>query len=81
MKIPLFEFELFIFFAQNHYFVYNIILMIFNIARHLKTFNLFQEDLNIIPVKHLEEVLDIVVPGGLAILKNSSFTTMEICKL
>jgi len=32
-------------------------------------------------VKHLEEVLDIVIPGGLAILKNPSFTTMEICKL
>lgn len=50
--------------------------------KDLKTIpNNIREDLNIIPVKHLEEVLDIVIPGGLATLKNSSFTTMEICKL
>ncbi|XP_025191639.1 lon protease homolog 2, peroxisomal-like isoform X1 [Melanaphis sacchari] len=40
-----------------------------------------REDLNIIPVKHVEEVLDIVIPGGLAILQNPSFTTIEMCKL
>ncbi|XP_015378410.1 PREDICTED: lon protease 2-like, partial [Diuraphis noxia] len=43
--------------------------------------NNIREDLNIILVKHLEEVLDIVIPGGLAILQNPSFSTMEICKL
>ncbi|KAL4097954.1 hypothetical protein QTP88_022636 [Uroleucon formosanum] len=40
-----------------------------------------RENLNIISVKHIEEVLDIVIPGGLAILQNPSLTTMEICKI
>ncbi|CAH1738862.1 lon protease homolog 2, peroxisomal-like isoform X1 [Aphis gossypii] len=41
-----------------------------------------RENLNIIPVKNVEEVLDIVVPGGLAKLQNPSFsTTIETCKL
>jgi len=32
-------------------------------------------------VKHIEEVLDIVFPGGLAMLQNPSFITMGTCKL
>ncbi|KAF0772871.1 lon protease 2, peroxisomal-like [Aphis craccivora] len=41
-----------------------------------------RENLNIIPVKNVEEVLDIVVPGGLAKLQNPSFsTTIGTCKL
>uniref|UniRef100_A0A2S2NVD3 endopeptidase La n=1 Tax=Schizaphis graminum TaxID=13262 RepID=A0A2S2NVD3_SCHGA len=40
-----------------------------------------REDLNIIPVKNIEEVLDIVFPGGLAMLQNPSFITMDTCKL
>lgn len=42
--------------------------------------NNIREDLNIIPVKNLEQVLDIVIPGGLAALKNP-VTTLDICKL
>ncbi|XP_029341622.1 lon protease homolog 2, peroxisomal-like [Acyrthosiphon pisum] len=50
--------------------------------KDLKTIpNNIRENLNIIPVKHLEEGLDIVIPGGLAALKNPSVSTIEICKL
>lgn len=45
------------------------------------TFNCFQEDLNIIPVKHLEEVLDIVIPGGLEFLQNPIIDIMPRSKI
>ncbi|XP_025410436.1 lon protease homolog 2, peroxisomal-like [Sipha flava] len=40
-----------------------------------------REDLNIIPVNHLKEVLDVVIPGGLAFLQNPTVNLVPRSKI